>query len=1156
MRLQLAFVVLMLSGVGICLAQESRATLLGRVTDSSNAVVPKVAISVTNQATGVTFKTATNDQGNYVLPFLNPAAYRISAEAKGFKHFVREGVELQVGDRTELNITLEVGSFTETVTVTGEGPLLDTAGAVTGQVIDARRVQDLPVPWGVAYHLIVLAPGAAYAYSGGHTEDEPYLNTDNVGYAINGAKAFTSVVTLDGAPNVTTYLGNQITAAFSPPADIVSEFKVQTGAFDASIGQTQGGAINVSLKSGTNGLHGTFYNANMNPVFGANNFFSNRAGLPKSNQKSNRWGLSATGPIVFPKIYNGRNRTFFTYAYEALREMKPRGSVLTVPTAKERTGDFSDLLALGSKYQIYDPATRRAIAGGRYQVDPLPGNILPASRISPIATNILKYYSMPNVPGTVDGLNNLDRSADMENAHYYAHIARVDQYIGSKDRMFFRVNAYKRTSFYNNWFRDAATGEFFIGSSPLGAQWDNVYTFNATTVLDTRYSFTQAIRAYHGLGDNIGFDLTTLGFPASWKNLVPAGDMMFPAITIGAYSPTYNSGEYQPKDYHIFAATLNKFIGAHNVRTGMEFRAYQKADNLTNNTATGELDFGTTWTRGPLDNSAAAPIGQDLASMLLGLPTGGNITRFDSYAEQSTVWGFFVQDDWKVSPRLSVSLGLRWEFEGPLTERYNRSVRGFDPTAAQPIAAQVIANYATSPTAEVPASQFKVAGGINYAGVNGPRTLYNTKKDNFMPRVSVAYSLNGKTVLRAGYGWFFSTLGQIRGDVFQTGFSQATSLVPSLDSGLTFAATVNNPFPNGVIAPSGSKLGAQTYLGNSVSFFNPNPLNAYMQRWQFSIQRELPGKILGEVTYVGNRGTHIEISRNLDALPDKYLSTSPVRDQTTINYLGTNVSNPFYPLLPGTGLSGQQVARTQLLLPYPQFTGVTTTNYDGYSWYHSLQTRFERRFAQGFTVQGSFTWSKLMEATSYLNAADPSPAKAISDQDFPKVWTFTGVYELPFGKGKRLLGNSNRAVQAIAGNWQAEVFFNWQEMWPLGFGDMLYYGNLKDIPRSDRNINQWFNTAGFERNSSNALASNLVTASVRFPSIRTDAYNIWNLAASKDWKLGGERKKVQLRADFLNAFNHACFAAPNTNQYSTAFGTVTATEGFARRIQIQLKFFY
>jgi hypothetical protein len=449
-----------------------------------------------------------------------------------------------------------------------------------------------------------------------------------------------------------------------------------------------------------------------------------------------------------------------------------------------------------------------------------------------------------------------------------------------------------------------------------------------------------------------------------------------------------------------------------------------------------------------------------------------------------------------------------------------------------------------------------VAGGINYAGVNGPRTLYNTKKDNLMPRVSVAYSLNGKTVLRAGYGLFYSTLGQIRGDVIQTGFSQTTSLVSSLDSGLTFAATVNNPFPNGVIAPSGSKLGAQTYLGNSVSFFNPNPLNAYMQRWQFSIQRELPGKILGEVTYVGNRGTHIEISRNLDALPDKYLSTSPVRDQTTINYLSTNVSNPFYPLLPGTGLSGQQVARTQLLLPYPQFTGVTTTNYDGYSWYHSLQTRFERRFAQGFTIQGSFTWSKLMQATSYLNAADPSPAKDISDQDFPKVWTFTGVYELPFGKGKRLLGNSNRAVEAIGGNWQVEVFFNWQEMWPLGFGNMLYYGNLKDIPRSDRNINEWFNTAGFERNSSNALADNLVTASVLFPSVRTDAYNIWNLAASKDWKLGGERKKVQLRADFLNAFNHACFAAPNTNQYSTAFGTVTATEGFARRIQIQLKFFY
>ena len=1154
MRLYSLLALLMVAGAGTCLAQESRATLLGRVTDSSNAVVPNVTVTATNLATGVSLNTATNGQGNYSLPFLNPGAYRVSAEAKGFKHFVREGIELRVDDRLEVNIALEVGAPTETMTVTGESPLLDTSGASNGQVVDSRRISDIPVPFGVPYFLIQLAPGAGFAY-GGHTEDEPYLNTDNVDYAINGARGFTSAITLDGAPNITTYLGNQMVGAFSPPADVVSELKVQTSIFDASIGQTQGGAINVSLKSGTNGLHGTFYEANMNPVLAANNFFSNKAGLPRSNQKSNRWGLSATGPIMIPKVYNGRNRTFFMYAYEALHEKKPRGSILTVPTAKERTGDFSDLLAVGSIYQVYDPATRRAIAGGRYQVDPFPGNILPTSRINPIATNILKYYSLPNTPGTVDGTNNLNRSADTEDAHYYAHIARVDQVIGSKDRMFFRVNAYKRTSFYNNWYRDAATGEFFIGQSPLAGQWDNVYTFGGRTVLDTRYSFTRAIRAYHGLDGNIGFDLTSLGFPASWANLVPPGQMRFPYITIGSFSSTYNGGEFQPKDYHVFAATLNRLTGVHSLKAGMEYRAYQKTDNLTNNTATGELDFGSTWTRGPLDNSPAAPIGQDLASMLLGLPTGGNLTRFDSYAEESTVWGFFVQDDWKASRRLSVSLGLRWEFEGPLTERFNRSVIGFNPTAAQPIAPQVIANYANNPAA-VPLSQFNVAGGLTYAGVGGqPRTLYNTKKDNLMPRVSLAYSLNSKTVIRTGYGWFFSTLGQIRGDVIQTGYTQATSQVPSLDSGLTFVGTMNNPFPNGVLQPSGSSLGAQTYLGNSISFFNPHPLNAYMQRWQFSIQRELPGNTLGEVSYVGNRGTHIEISRNFDALPDNYLSTSPVRDQATINYLGANVPNPFYPLLPGTGLSGQQVARSQLLRPYPQFTGVTATTYDGYSWYHSLQFRGEKRFAQGFTIQGCFTWSKFMQATSYLNAADPSPVKAISDQDYPKIWAFSGIYELPVGKGKRLLGNSNGALQAIVGNWQVEGFYNWQTWSPLGFGDMLFYGNLKDIPLSNRDPNHWFNTAGFERNSNNALSNNLVTASPLYPSVRADAYNNWDLAGSKDWKLG-ERKKVQLRCDFLNAFNHTFFLSPSTNQYSTAFGTVTATNGFARRIQFMLKIFY
>jgi len=1153
MRLQCALLLIVV-GARIAGAQESRATLLGRVTDSSNAVVPNVTVTVTNLATGVSLNTVTNGEGNYVLPFLNPGAYRVSAEAKGFKHFVREGVELRVDDRLEINMALEVGAMTETMTVTAESPLLDTAGVSNGQVVDQRRILEIPVPFGVPYFLIQLAPGAGFAY-GGHTEDEPYLTTDNVDYAINGSRGFTSAITLDGAPNVTTYLANQVVGAFSPPADVVSEFKVQTAIFDASIGQTQGAAINVSLKSGTNGLHGTLYEVNMTPTLAANNYFSNEAGLPRSTQKSNRWGLSATGPIVVPKLYNGRNRTFFMYAYEALRELKPRGSILTVPTAQERTGDFSALLALGSSYQIYDPASRRAIAGGRYQVDPIPGNILPSSRINPIAINILKYYSLPNTPGTADGTNNLNRSGDVENAHYYAHIARVDEYIGSRDRMFFRVGAYKRTSFYNNWYRDAATGEHFIGQSPLNAQWDNVYTFNSTTVLDTRYSFTRAIRAYHGLDNNIGFDLTSLGFPASWANLVPPGDMRFPYITITGDSSTYNGGEFQPKDYHVFAAMLSKSAGAHNLRVGMEYRAYQKADNLTNNTATGELDFGTTWTRGPLDNSAAAPNGQGLASMLLGLPTGGNITRFDSYAEESTVWGFFVQDSWKASRRLSVDLGLRWEFEGPLTERFNRSVLGFNPTAAQPIAAQAIANYAANP-AGVPLSQFNVAGGLTYAGVGGqPHTLYDTKKDNLMPRVSLAYSLNDKTVLRAGYGIFFSTLGQIRGDVIQTGYTQATSQVPSLDNGLTFVGTVNNPFPNGVIAPPGDTLGAQTYLGNGVSFFNQHPLNSNTQRWQFQIQRQLPGKFLGEVSYVGNRVTHIEISRNLDALPDNYLSTSPVRDQATINYLTASVPNPFYPLLPGTGLSGQTVARSQLLLPYPQFTSVTGTNYDGYSWYHSLQVRGEKRFAQGFTIQGAFTWSKLMQATSYLNAGDPSPAKSISDQDYPIIWAFSGIYELPFGKGRHLLGKSHGALQAIIGDWQVEGFYNWQTWTPLGFGNMLFYGNLKNIPLSNRNPNEWFNTAGFERNSANALANNLVTASPLFASIRADAYNNWDLAGSKNWGFG-EKRKVQLRADFLNTFNHTFFASPSTNQYSTAFGTVTATNGFPRRIQVMLKIFF
>lgn len=943
----------------------------------------------------------------------------------------------------ELNFALEVGEVAESVTVSAESPLLDTATASMGSVIDSRRVAELPMAHGNPYLLLQL--GVGVNFTGNLSLDQPYAPTHLASYTMDGARSLRSEITLDGVPNSAAGGSNQVLASYVPPADVVAEVKVQTAAFDASVGQTEGGVVNMTLKSGTSEPHGTLYYVKMTPQMTSNLFFSNRSGLPRTDFNHNRYGASALGPVVLPKIYNGKNRTFYMYGYEGIRSTTPRGTVLTVPTAKQREGDFSDLLRIGSNYQIYDPSTRRAAAGGRFQVDPLPGNIIPAARISPIAKKILGYYALPRAAGTVDGRNNLPLTDAVEPLTYYSHIARIDHNISEKHRVFGRANVYKRDSHYFNWFENASTGEWFQFLS-RAASFDDVYVFSPSFILNVRYGYNRFIRAYDNNPEARGFDLTSLGLPASWNNAVDPSVRRFPYITISGYASTYNGMLWRPAETHSFIGAFDKVTGSHAMKFGGEYRVYRKTQYNCDNICTGTLSFGDTWTRGPFDNSTGAPIGPGLASLLLGLPTGGCIERRASLAEQSTVTSLYFQDDWKVTRKLTLSLGIRYEIEGPLTERFNRSVRGFDFNAALPIEAQVKANYAKNPTPEVPADQFRVRGGITFAGVNGqPRTLFARDANNIMPRFGFAYSATRRTVLRGGYGIFYGFLGVRRTDVNQTGFTQRTDVNPSLDGGLTFIATLANPFPDGVREPLGSSLGAMTYVGNGVSYFNLSPLAPYMQRWQFSVQRELPHRILIDAAYVGNRGTHIETSRALNAIPLQYLSRTGARDNDRINYLSANLSSPYYPLLPGTSRSGTLIARATLLTAYPHFTGVGATTNDGYSWYHSLQTKVEKRFSGGYTVQTAYTWSKLMEAAEFLNGADPRPYRSISDQDFPQRFSLSWIWELPFGRGRRLLASAPRAVNAIAGGWQVQGIFAAQSGQALGFGNALFYGNLKGI---------------------------------------------------------------------------------------------------------------
>ncbi len=1134
--------------------QEYRATLLGVVTDRSGAAVPGASVVATNLDTGLRSTTVSSQEGNYLIPFLQPGKYSLRVERAGFQAIEQSPLELRVNDRLKVEVQLQVGEVSERITVTAEGPLIEAADASLGQVVDSRRIAQLPVPHGNPYALIQLSSGVSFA--GNPQRDRPY-DYFATQYAIGGARSDMNELTIDGSPASATYNKNMVVPSEGPPVDIVSEFKVQTAIFDASVGQTMGGAISISLKSGTNELHGTGYLYKMAPSWNANDFFANKAGNPVSNFFYDRWGASATGPVRLPGIYNGRNRTFFMYGYEGIHESRPRGSTTSVPTEKQRAGDFSDLLKAGGNYVIYDPATRVLLSNGRIQSTPFTNNIIPSSRISPIAQKILSYYPKPNAEGTIDGGNNFTYPNLPENVVYYTHTWRLDHNISDRQKIFGRANLSRRVSDYNNWSANEMTGQwfkFFTRSATL----DHVYTLSPTLISNLRFAYTRFIRTYDGPPAGVGFDLSSLGFPASYTNQIPVADRRFPYVTIAGYASSYNGVLFRPTETYTLGGSLQKISSTHALKFGAEYRAYRENQYNIDHLSTGQFDFGNGWTAGPLDNSTAAPRGQGAAALLLGLPTGGNVERRASYAEQSTVMSLYAQDDWKITRRLTVTLGVRYELEGPLTERFDRSIRGLDPNAVLPFEAQVKAKYALTPTQEVPASQFDVRGGLTFAGVNGlPRGLYNRDTNNIMPRLGLALQISNRTVLRAGYGISFGFLGARRSDVVQNGFTRRTNLVPSLDNGLTFTSTLANPYPDGILPPVGSSLGAMQDVGNSIVPINPNMAAPRLQHWQVSFQRELPGRMAMELGYIGSFGDDIETTRVLSAFPNKYLSTSPVRDQANFNYWTTNLPNPFYPLLPGTNKAGTTLQRAALVRSYPQFNGVSTNTNEGNSWYNSLEAKLEKRFSKGYTFQAAYTWTKFIEATGFLNDGDLKPERVISDQDYPHRLSVSGIYELPFGRGKKLLGKSGGIVDRIVAGWQFQGMYVYQTGPALGFGNALFTGDLHDIPLAEnRSPTLWFNTAaGFNRNTAEQLTYNLRQFPTRLSGVRGDNMNNFDLSIIKDTRIR-ESMKAQFRAEFLNALNHPMFNNPDTSPTSSAFGTVTSQKNFARRIQLGMKFFF
>ena len=556
--------------------QEARGRITGRVTDTSTSAIPGATVTVTDPARGSTVLATTNEQGLFQAPYLLPGTYRITVELQGFKKHVQDRIIVPVAETVDVPIVLEVGAMAETLTVVAEPPTVNTSNANLGLVVDQAKIASLPLIHGDPYKIMGLAPGLAH--SGSQRLDRPYEPTHIVGYAYQGTRSNRSDLLIDGAPSTATANANEVIATYVPPSDLVQEFKVQTATFDAQFGNTEGGVTSISIKSGTNAFHGSAYYFAEPYKLGANDFFGKSRGQDIVESSSDRPGFTVGGPISVPGLYSGRDKTFFMFGFEHIKDVRPRfdaGGESWVPTDKLRNGDFSDY---SSNITIYDPLTRVPVAGGQFTGQPFPGNVIPADRISPIARKILEYYSAPKNPGLV---GNITDSTLPETADYNSLTGRVDQRLSASNRMFARYSWYNRDSIYNEYLDSVASGTWFQFQS-----WqfvvDDVHALNDSTVLNFRYAYNRFDRNSGQEEDARNYDLTSLGFPASYNSMVPEANRYFPRLDFDGTTmiDVASGADIRPITSHTVSATVNKSQGTHTWKAGAEMRLLRRAQRL------------------------------------------------------------------------------------------------------------------------------------------------------------------------------------------------------------------------------------------------------------------------------------------------------------------------------------------------------------------------------------------------------------------------------------------------------------------------------------------------------------------------------------------------------------------------------------------------
>ena len=1150
MRVRIMAVALLALVSGVpCVAQTYYGGLRGTVTDPTGQAIAGGTVKLKNEATNVERSVVTNVAGEYVISSIDPASYTVTVIASGFKASVRTGVVVSTQEFLTLDFSVQLGSTTDAIQVTEVLPIVESSNASNGQVIDTQKLSDLPILGRNPFLFSKLNNNVAAVGDPRFNRFQDQSGSSQISIAggpIRGNNYFIDNVPITDSMN---------RAVIIPSIEATQEVKVQANTYDAEMGRTGGGVFNTTLKSGSNELHGSLVGYTRQTDWLANGFFQNAGGTPRAETPFYNYGGSIGGPVILPKLYNGRNKMFFWVTEEGYRQSSPFGDIYAVPTDLERKGDFSKSIGPdGKPLQVFDPVTHQQY----------PGNIIPQTSLNPIGLAIAAVYPHPNTATASFGANNYNGTDVLKD--------RADESIYKLDHQFFQwwsanvsyLHYASREPGGNPLHTIAGTGnvDYLLFRKVDAVNWNNTFLPSPTMVVTVGYGFNRFPN--NSLDSSAGFDQTTLGFPSSYVSQLQKKS--FPVVNMTNFASLggSNSG---PSVFYSRSVVLgvSKYLGKHNLKSGFVFRSIS-VDFTDLSNGNGSFNFANDFvsSNDPLLNTKKGPM-TDLVNLLTGYASNGSsVTQTIHLATNAPYYAGYFQDDYRLTTKLTLNLGLRYEWEAGLSERSNHYAVGFDQNVTNPLQAT---------------SGVTTKGGIEFAGQNGyPTTCCDYSRKKFGPRIGAAYALNPKTTIRLGYGTFYAPSAFTSSSAFAPGYSQATTYVYSNDGGKTPAGSLSNPYPGGVLAPSGNANGYLTGVGSSVTTWYQGSKSPIVHQYSFDIQRELPDQIGVQIGYVGSRSRHLMPGNsmntaNINQLPDQYLALG----LGAIDQLAAKVSNPYYGN-GGTGVIGsQQVAYNQLLRPFPEFASVNLNNYTAHAKYDALIIKAQKRFSHGLTFLSTYTWSKSEDTTwaasNFLNASKSAPQDVYnldaewsrSVVDLPHRLTAAATYDLPLGKSK-LLPVNNSVLNFFVGNWSVNAITVIQTGFPLAISqnsnNNRAIGGGLQRPNTVAGVNPCSGGSPEDHAGALALTSPYLNPAAfaaaskytfgnapRTIGCLSPGYENWDISVFKSFPVR-ERVTFQFRAEALNAFNTPQFRAPNTAVGNSNFGAITQQANFPRYLQL------